>query len=108
MIADINQAWDSPYTADLISVLVDINDNNTMQNFLRDIMTEKEIIELSSRLQAAKMLLSGAKYTDIVKSTNLSSRTVARISDWVANGAGGYQAVLKTNHHNHISPASAA
>ena len=108
MIANIYQAWDYPYTADLVSVLVDINNKNTMQKFLRDVMTEKEIIELSARLQAAKMLLNGVKYTDIVKATKLSSRTVATISDWIANDTGGYQLALSTNkNHTHISPACA-
>ena len=69
-------------------------------------MTEKEIIEISSRLEAARMLQSGSKYVDIVAKTKLSSRTVARISDWMKNGCNGYAVVLgQTNHHGHISPA---
>ena len=78
-----------------------------MENFLRDVMTEKEIIEVSSRLEAARMLQAGNTYTDIVASTKLSSRTVARISDWMKNGCSGYAAALKEIHHNHIAPARA-
>lgn len=80
-----------------------------MQNFLRDVMTEKEIIEISSRLQAAKMLKEGKKYTEVIEKTKLSSRTVARISDWMQNGQGGYEAALKiiNEHHSHISPVRA-
>ncbi|EDK72579.1 hypothetical protein TM7_0280 [candidate division TM7 genomosp. GTL1] len=73
-------------------------------------MTEKEINEISSRLEAAKMLDQGKKYTEIVEKTKLSSRTIARISDWMQNGCDGYSAVLgivNTHHHGHISPARA-
>ena len=78
-----------------------------MQNFLRDVMTEKEIIEISARFEAAKMLSEGRKYTEIVTLTKLSSRTVARISEWLQNGCDGYRAALKTVHHDHLSPARA-
>lgn len=73
-------------------------------------MTEKEIIEISSRFEAAKMLQQGKKYTEIIEKTKLSSRTVARISDWMQNGCGGYEAALElaNAHHGHIPPARAA
>ena len=66
-----------------------------MQAFLRDVMTEKEIIEISARFEAARMLKSGKKYTEIVEVTKLSSRTVARISDWLKNGESGYEKAIE-------------
>jgi len=109
MKKDKTAVWKNQATQQLCEVLVSIDSDATMQNFLRDVMTEKEIIEISSRLEAARMLQNGDKYIDIVKKTRLSSRTVARISDWLKNGKGGYQAVLQTinTHHNHIPPARA-
>lgn len=103
------EIWELPTTKQLASTLAAIPDAPTMQSFLRDVMTEKEIIEISARLEAAKMLQSGAKYTDIIEKTKLSSRTVARISDWMQNGQGGYEAALKVvaDHHTHIPPARA-
>ena len=68
---------------------------------------EKEIIEISARLQAAAMLSQGKKYSEIVATTKLSSRTVARISDWLQNGTGGYRQILAGMHHAHLSPARA-
>lgn len=93
----------------LVGVLSSIDDAKTMQSFLSDVMTEKEIAEISARFDAAKMLRNGAKYTDIVAATKLSSRTVARISDWLQNGTGGYDAALDlvNAHHAHIPPARA-
>jgi len=101
--------WDTTSTRQFSAVVVAIDDEPTMQNFLRDVMTEKEIIEISSRLQAASMLRAGKKYTEIIESTKLSSRTIARISDWMQNGQGGYGTALKIleTHHDHIPPARA-
>ena len=100
---------DNDSTRQFVNVLGAIRDEVTMQKFLRDVMTEKEIIEMSARLQAAKMLRDGATYADITTSTKLSSRTVARISDWLKNGAGGYDAALQAieTHHAHLPPARA-
>ncbi|MES2970836.1 MAG: YerC/YecD family TrpR-related protein [Patescibacteria group bacterium] len=101
--------WQSESAQQLVEALLSINSGSDMQNFLRDVMTEKEIIEVSARLEAARMLKTGSKYIEIVAKTKLSSRTVARISDWMQNGCGGYEPVLTklSTHHNHIPPARA-
>lgn len=107
MSQDVSTVWKETRSQQLAEALVSIQDNLTMQNFLRDVMTEKEIIEISARFEAAKMLSEGRKYTEIVTATKLSSRTVARISEWLQNGCDGYQAALKTVHHDHLPPARA-
>ncbi len=89
----------------LAEVLCTITDAAAMQNLLRDVMTEKEIIEVSARFEAAKMLTAGETYASVIRRTKLSSRTVARISDWLQNGTGGYAEALETLHQSHISPA---
>jgi TrpR-related protein YerC/YecD len=103
--------WSDPIAQQFANVLVLLDSNTAMQNFLRDVLTEKEILEISSRLEAARLLNSGATYTEVVSKTRLSSRTVARISEWMKSGSGGYANVLEltqsATHHNHIPPASA-
>ena len=100
--------WQSETAQQFVEALLAIDDIEVLKNFLRDVMTEKEIVEISARLEAAKMLQAGEKYTDIVAKTRLSSRTVARISDWMKNGCNGYAVVLsQSSHHGHIPPASA-
>ena len=108
-MSDIKSSiWRNATTQQLADVLVAIDDSDLMKNFLRDVMTEKEIIEVSARLEAARMLQAGYKYTDIVTKTKLSSRTVARISDWMKNGCDGYANILgQMKHHDHIPPARA-
>jgi TrpR-related protein YerC/YecD len=90
----------------LARVLSDITNIEIMQNFLRDVMTEKEITEISARFEAAKMLTAGESYTKVIARTKLSSRTVARISDWLQNGTGGYAAAMQTLEHLHAQPDS--
>lgn len=107
MSEDKTSVWNSGNAQQLAEALTAIDDVAIMENFLRDVMTEKEITAISSRLEAARMLQAGKTYTDIVAKTKLSSRTVARISDWMKNGCSGYAAALKEVHHNHIAPAHA-
>ena len=109
MTQDITKVWKEKTAQQFAEVLVAIDNKQAMQNFLRDVMAEKEIIEISSRLEAARMLQTGSKYTDIIAKTKLSSRTIARISGWLQNGCSGYEIALQiiSKHHNHIPPASA-
>lgn len=108
MVENKSTVWKSDPARQLAAVLVGIDSEKDMRNFLRDVMTEKEIIEVSSRLKAASMLQAGSTYSDIVAKTKLSSRTVARISDWMQNGCSGYKIALnQVNHHDHIPPARA-
>lgn len=101
--------WTSAQTRQLVEVMSSIGDIQTMKNFIQDVMTEKEIIEISARLEAARMLSIGETYANIINKTKLSSRTVARISDWLKNGYSGYQAALKAvNAHSvHMPPVRA-
>jgi TrpR-related protein YerC/YecD len=107
MSQNVSTIWNDAKAQQLVAALISISDKTTMQNFLRDALTEKEIIEISARFEAARMLTEGKKYTEIVAQTKLSSRTVARISEWLKNGCNGYEAALKSVHYDHIPPARA-
>lgn len=105
MSEDPSTVWKSETAQQFATTLAAIDDVVLLQNFLRDVMTEKEIIEISSRLEAARMLRAGNKYIEIVSKTKLSSRTVARISDWMQNGCNGYNSVLDgLGKQGHIPP----
>src|SRR5690606_12751169 len=94
MQQETSNIWKDAIPNEFVRALTLITDEDLMRNFLRDVMTEKEIQEISARLEAARMLADGQKYSDIIIKTKLSSRTVARISSWMQNGTGGYAAVL--------------
>lgn len=98
--------WNAKDTNQLATALCKITDPNIMKNFLRDVMTENEIREIATRLNAAIMLTNGNKYDEVVKNTKLSTRTVARISKWLKYGCKGYgEAIrqLENNKHNFTS-----
>lgn len=105
-----SEIWNDPTTQQLVDSIRVLSEESDLKAFLRDVMTDKEIIELSSRLQAAKMLRGGSKYAEINYRTKLSSRTIARISDWLRNGNGGYDIALSkmSEHHQHPKPARAS
>ena len=62
--------------------------------FLDDLCTIKELESMSQRLTAAKMLLEGKTYNEIVEDTDISSATLARVSKCVRYGNGGYKNIL--------------
>jgi len=107
MTNEMKNIWDSQQAQQLVLVLSEIKKDSVMQDFLRDVLTEKEIIEISARLEAAKLLSSKEKYTTISEQTKLSSRTIARISEWLQNGTKGYASAISIieKHHKHIPPA---
>lgn len=109
MNSDQTKIWSNAQPRQLAEVLAAIDDVSVMQNFLRDVLTLKEITEVSARLEAARMLADGQRYVDITAATKLSSRTVARISEWLQKGCSGYETALNliNAHHAHIPPACA-
>lgn len=79
---------------DLFRAILSLQDMSEAKRFLRDLLTEAEIADLSLRWKAARMLDQGIAYSQIEKETGLSSATVARISKWLKSGKGGYQLML--------------
>jgi len=71
-----------------------LKDLKEAKMFLRDLLTEPEIIEFANRWQAAKMLDKKISYSKIEKETGLSSTTIARISKWLNLGSGGYKLMI--------------
>lgn len=62
--------------------------------FFEDICTVVEVIEMSNRLAAAKMLADNNTYTDIIEKTGLSTATISRVNRCLKYGSDGYAAVL--------------
>lgn len=62
--------------------------------FFEDACTIKEIIEISQRLKAAKMLRDGVNYAEISKETGMSTATISRVNKCLEYGNGGYNTAL--------------
>ncbi len=91
---------------ELTNVILILKTRSEAKRFFRDLLTEKELIEFGNRWKAARMLSKKTPYTEIIKETGLSSTTVARVSDWLNKGMGGYRLILnRLNHHHNFSPS---
>lgn len=92
---------------DLIVAVLLLKNTKEAKMFLRDLLTESELVEFSNRWLAARMLDEKIIYTQIIKKTGLSSTTVARVSDWLNKGKGGYKLILKRFKNKHHSSSFA-
>ena len=80
---------------DLVDAILSLQNKREAKRFLRDLLTESELLELGNRLKAARMLYDQVPYTTIEEQLGLSSTTVARISKWLNHGKGGYRLILE-------------
>ena len=86
--------WDNKNTDMLARAFLSLKNGTEVKNFLRDVMTEPELVEFGNRLYAARMLAEGVHYNAISEETGLSTRTIARVQHWRKNGMGGYRTAL--------------
>lgn len=78
----------------LLSVFAELTTPEQVKAFLLDLCTLKEIVDLSQRLEVARLLDSGESYLSVQQRTGASSTTVSRVSKCLNGPAGGYRAVL--------------
>jgi len=78
----------------LYELLAGITDASEMEFLFNDLCTYKEIDSMAQRIKAAKMLMDGRTYEEIIKETNISSATLSRVSKCVKYG-NGYKNALK-------------
>lgn len=93
--------WKKKENRQLIAAFLSLKTEDEAVCFLRDIMTEKEIQEFSSRLETARLLTQNVQYNTITEKTGLSSTTIARISKWLKGPLGGYRLILSRLAHHH-------
>lgn len=79
----------------LVKAITSIDNEKECFAFLEDIMTRKEMLDISQRLMVAKMLSEQAVYNKIVEQTGASTATISRVNRAYNYGAGGYASVLQ-------------
>lgn len=62
--------------------------------FFGDLCTEKELLDMSQRLEVASLLRKKMNYLDISKKTGASTTTVSRVSKCLNYGNDGYALVF--------------
>ena len=85
----------NPATNALFEAILSLNDMDECYSFFEDLCTMKELADMAQRLEAAKMLLEGKTYEQIVKSVEISTATIIRINRCIQYGNGGYEQVIK-------------
>ena len=72
-----------------------LRDEEECRKFFDDVATIKEVLDLSSRLEVARMLSEGTVFSEISKETGASSATISRVNKCLTYGEGGYTTVLE-------------
>ena len=79
---------------DLITAILKLNTEEECINFLNDLCTIQELEKMAQRLEAAKLLLKGYTYEQVIEKTKISSTTLSRVSRCIRYGDGGYKNVI--------------
>ncbi len=80
---------------DLINAFSSLKSPTEAALFVQDLLTEKEVTNLSKRLRIAKLFLEGKKYEEIEKELHASHETVAKIGAWLAQKGEGFRLVIQ-------------
>lgn len=78
----------------LYEAVLKLESKDDCRKFFEDICTIKEVLDMSQRLEVAKLLSSGKNYQEVCKQTGASTATISRVSRCLNYGAGGYSIVL--------------
>lgn len=84
-------------TEKLMDTIVNLKTKADCYDFFEDVCTIKEIIDMSKRLEAAKMLNKGLSYKEIIEKIGLSTATLSRVSKALNYGTGGYKKAIEKN-----------
>ncbi len=79
----------------LAKAFLKLKTEQEVANFLRDLLTIKEIEEFANRFEMARLLKQGMSYKAIARKLKVSTTTVTRVAHWLFRGCGGYEKVLK-------------
>lgn len=78
----------------LYRVITSLQSVEQCGDFFEDLCTAREIEKMAERLQAAKLLMEGNTYNQVMAQTDISSATLSRVSRCVQYGK-GYTGVIK-------------
>ena len=76
------------HTDELYRLLAEIQDPQDIRDLLDDLCTRKEVENMAERVFAARLLLEGNTYNQIMSQADISSATLSRVSRCVQYGNG--------------------
>ncbi|MGN0819311.1 MAG: YerC/YecD family TrpR-related protein [Christensenellaceae bacterium] len=80
-------------TDKLVRAILSIKSERECYEFLEDLCTVNEIVDMSQRLQVAMLLADKTSYQKITELTNASTTTISRVSKSLVNG-NGYKEII--------------
>lgn len=80
--------------AELFRIIASLTTTQECEIFFEDLCTNKEVEKMAERLYAAKLLLEGKTYSQVIAETDISSATLSRVSRCIQYGD-GYSRLLK-------------
>jgi len=83
---------------ELFDAILSLKTREDCYRFFEDLMTIKELQDVSQRWQVACMLHNGKTYNEIANITKASAATISRVSRCLTYGAEGYLNVLKNKN----------
>ena len=78
----------------LFELILKLENIQDCQALFSDLCTDKEVEKMAERVYAAKLLLAGHTYNQVISETDISSATLSRVSRCVQYG-NGYSKFLK-------------
>ncbi len=79
---------------ELYRVILSLKTVEDCRALFDDLCTAKEVEKMAERIEAAKLLMDGKTYNQVIAETNISSATLSRVSRCVQYGK-GYSRFLK-------------
>ena len=80
--------FDEDMIPDLYQAFVKIDSEAACASLLEDLCTRKEVEQMAQRFRAARLLMEGKTYTQVIEQTNIPSATLSRVSRCVQYGEG--------------------
>ena len=78
----------------LFSAILTLRNTEECYSFFEDVCTIPELKEFGMRLEVARLLKKGQKYSEISRLTGSSTATISRVNKCLQYGSGGYNMVL--------------
>lgn len=79
---------------ELFQLIAETTDPEDIRALFDDLCTRKEIENMAERVFAARLLMEGNTYNQVIAQANISSATLSRVSRCVQYGK-GYSKLLK-------------
>ena len=72
----------------LFELIISLDNEDDCRALFDDLCTRKEIENMAERVYAAKLLMEGNTYNQVIAQANMSSATLSRVSRCVQYGKG--------------------